>query len=132
MKYSEELLMKYAGKKMTLSQKQELREALRYEQEQERKLQQAAKDIIKNFEDDTFNPLDMPEHRHLGKNPNWLVCPICRKIRGYDLGRVKDYNAIQAHPDDFCLKPHIHTDWACNMLIQRERIDLDEKADVRV
>lgn len=126
MKHSEEILKRTAGRKMTLSEKQELREALRYEYEQEKRLQEATRDIVKDFKDESFEVLNMPRHRQLNKNPNWKECPICFRITGYNLSYQTDYNAVRKNPDDFCMKPHIHTEYACSLLIQRERIDLDE------
>lgn len=127
MSYSEELLLKSKGKSMTLKDRQELREALRFEQEQENRQKSLISNTVKNFKDDSFNPLDMPRHRWLGKNNRYEECPICRRIRNYDTRYISDHNDIQNHPEDFCMKPHIHNEKAFNMMIVRGRVDLDGK-----
>lgn len=128
MKYSDQLLQRAfgEGRGLTTSERHELREAYLWEQAEDEKVRSKLSDSVKNFRDEQ-DPLNMPRHRVLSKFPHMTECPFCFKIRGYNTAVLSERNYMEDHPDDFCMKPHIHNERNFAMMITRERIDLDGK-----
>lgn len=126
MKHSDKILQKSFGRGLTVSERQELREAYNYEQLEDQKSRDAITKSVKDFKDDK-NALDLPRHRMYGKCPSFLECPFDFKCRNYNPAYVACVNCVLHETDDVCRKPHLHHDKSFNMLISRERIDLDEE-----
>lgn len=125
MKRSDEILQQAFGRGLTMSERQELRESYNHEQNQGDKTNDVMRKSVKDFKDD--NGLDKPRHRLLNKFPNLTECPICYRMRGYNTAHVAERNYMEDHPDDFCMKTEIHSERNFNMIMSRERIDLDGK-----
>jgi hypothetical protein len=130
MKRSDEILQKAFGRGLTMSERVELREAYNWEQSQDDSARHHMKESVKDFKDNTNDQLNMPRHRVLPKFPHMQECPFCFKMRGYNLSSISERNYMDRNPDDFCMKTSIHTEKAMNIMISRERIDLDAKENV--
>lgn len=106
--------------------KYEEREKQRLEYEQNR-IKRVDLKADKKAVFDKEDKLNLPRHRVLPKFPHMQECPLCFRMRGYNLSIVSEGNYVREHPDDFCMKPHIHNEETFVMMISRERINLDEK-----
>lgn len=124
--YSDHLLDKAfePGRTLTRSERQELREAYLYEEQEKERHVHRVQESVKQFKDE-LDPLNMPRHRTLHRFPYLTECPLCFKMKGIDLSRVKESLYFDHHPEDFCMKPHLHNDKTYHLLIRRPRIDLD-------
>lgn len=127
MSYSDEILLRSQQRGLTRSERHELREAYLWEQKEKDSVAHKMQHSVKTFGGKLEK--DMPRHRVLHKFPHMQECPICFKIRGYNEAVVKEYNYMQDNPDDFCMKPQLHHDKSFNMMITRERIDLDARTN---
>ncbi|MEC1657207.1 hypothetical protein P9D81_20375 [Bacillus haynesii] len=69
--------------------------------------------------------LNLPRHRMYGKCVDFVECPIDYKCHNYNSSYVKCQNCPLHETDDICKKKNIHHSKSFNMMISRERIDLD-------
>lgn len=113
------------GRGLTRSERQELREAYNWEQEQATRTGDTLARSVKDFKDNTMNPLDLPRHRVASKCQAFLECPIDFKCRNFNSSYIACRGCTLNETDDVCKKPHLHNDRTFNMLIKRDRIDLD-------
>lgn len=126
MKRSDEILQKAFGRGLTMSERMELREAYNWEQSQDDSSRHQIKRSVKEYKDDK-DALNMPRHRVLNKFPHMRECPICFRMTGYNTAVIKEARYMEQYPDDFCMKPQIHNERSYEMMITRERIDLDAR-----
>ncbi|PVC75115.1 hypothetical protein C2I27_04310 [Priestia megaterium] len=102
------------------------REEMRLQYEQE-KLKEVS---IKANKRDIYSKEDMlnlPRHQMYAKCTDFVECPIDYKCRNFNSSYMKCQNCELHKTDSVCMKPHIHTEKALNMMISRERIDLDDE-----
>ena len=111
--------------KQRMLKKYEERLALReqYEQERMKTVNIRAKARDRYGKEDMLN---LPRHRIYGKCVDFEECPIDYKCRNYNPTYMKCVNCELAKTDDICKKRDIHHPDTFNMMIARERIDLDE------
>lgn len=126
MKYSDEIIERMGKEQRTLTkhERSELREAYLWEKEEEAKNNSTLAQSVRDFKDEK-DPLNMPRHRVHTKCQAFLECPIDYKCRSYDSSYMACRSCTLAETDDVCRKPHIHNERTFNMLIKRDRIDLD-------
>ncbi|HZG71048.1 MAG TPA: hypothetical protein VEY51_05850 [Chondromyces sp.] len=112
--------------KQRMLKKYEERLQLREEYERER-----IKEVhIKAKKSDRYGKEDMlnlPRHRMYGKCLDFEECPIDYKCRNYNSTYMKCVNCELVKTGEICQKKHIHNPETFNMMISRERIDLDDK-----
>jgi hypothetical protein len=104
----------------------EKREQMRYEFERD----QMRTVNIKAKKTDVYGKEDMlnlPRHQIQNKCMNFEECPIDYKCRNYNSTYTQCRTCVLHKTDGICQKKHIHTTKAFNMMISRERIDLDDK-----
>lgn len=68
--------------------------------------------------------LNLP--RHIKNCPRFLECPIDYKCRAYDSTYQECRDCILHEYNGICHKKELHNEKIFNMMITRERIDLDE------
>lgn len=120
------LLQKAQTTGLTMSERGELRELELWERDQSNRAKDSLQNSVNTFKDD-YDALNRPRHRALENGINFHECLICNKNRNINSVLLHEYNYMKDHPEDFCMKPHIHNDKTFAMMIQRPRIDLDEK-----
>lgn len=121
----QELLFKAQTEGLSIKERQELRELELWEQKQIQRAQSSLEQSVQEFEDE-YDVLNTPRHRAEENNIRFDECPICRKNRNRNSTLLREYNYMQRHPEDYCMKPELHNDKVFALFVQRERIDLDE------
>jgi hypothetical protein len=104
----------------------EQREQLRYEYQRD----QMKEVNIKANKRDIYGKEDMlnlPRHQIYTHCTDFVECPIDYKCRNFDSTYAKCRSCVLHETDGICKKKHIHTEKVFNMMISRERIDLDAK-----
>jgi len=127
MKRSDEILEKAfaAGRGLTTSERHELRESYKWEQDEGERDRTKMQDSIKKFDGDV-DKLNRPRHRMQGKCMSFVECPIDYKCRNYNPAFLKCVNCPLLETDDVCMKKDIHNERNFEMLIKPGRVDLDE------
>ncbi len=123
---SDELVGKAFEKGLSKSERHELREAYLWEQAEDQKSRDKLKESVEGFRDE-HNVLDIPRHRMHGRCPSFMECPIDFKCRNYNEAIIACQNCELHETDEICMKPHLHNETNFNMILSRERIDLDGK-----
>lgn len=114
------------NEKAKMMKSYEQREQLRYEYQRD----QMKEVTLKANKRDIYGKEDMlnlPRHEMANKCADFVECPIDYKCRNFDSTYIKCQNCVLHETDGICQKKHIHTEKAFNMMIARERIDLDGK-----
>jgi hypothetical protein len=125
MKRSDEIIQQASSRGLTMSERHELREAYNHEQSEKGKVVSKVERSVKEFKDNTKDPLNMPRHRMQHKCPSFQECPIDYKCRNYSSSIIACVNCVLNDTDDICKKPELHNDKGFNLIISRERIVLD-------
>ncbi|MCD7910919.1 hypothetical protein KC480_05190 [Bacillus velezensis] len=69
--------------------------------------------------------LNLPRHRMYDKCADFVECPIDYKCHNFNPSYLKCLKCPLLETDDICRKKDIHHSKTFNMMISRERIDLD-------
>ncbi|QHW35852.1 hypothetical protein GZH47_33720 (plasmid) [Paenibacillus rhizovicinus] len=111
---------RFYEKGLTRSKRQDLVEE--YKEEEQRKSLKINPGKRVNLS--TGDPLNMPRHKVHGVCSAFQECPICYKCRSYDSSHMACRSCVLTQEGSLC-KRELHTEQALNMMIRRERIDLD-------
>jgi hypothetical protein len=125
MKRSDEILQRAfkENRGLTKSERYELREAYLHEQAQRQTIR-FDKNTILGKED----MMNLPRHQMAYKCADFHECPLCYKCRNFN-PRYAKCMSCQLYKEGKICKTSLHTERAIEMMIVRERIDLDAEKE---
>lgn len=125
MEHTDDLLAKAYRGELTKSQRRDIVDQYKEERMQSNSYK-APKGQVLTKED----PLNMPRHRKPDGCRAFQECPLCYKCRSYDSSHVACRSCPLAGEGSIC-NTNKHNEFVLNMMIRRERIDLDANKELR-
>jgi hypothetical protein len=120
---SDEIIQNASGRGLSRKERQELVEAYRWEQDQDKKTQSILSNSVRDFKES--DGLNLPRHIINGKCVDFVECQIDHKCHNYNSSYIKCQNCVLHETDGICKKKHIHNEKTFAMMIKRGRVNLD-------
>jgi hypothetical protein len=109
----------YNGGGLTKAERAEIRERYLAEQMRSETIKMNKRTVI--GKEDMLN---LPRHKVVHQCSAFQECPLCYKCRNYDSSHMACRQCILAQEKLLC-NTQLHTEQVLNMMVKRERIDLD-------